>query len=215
MLAAAALLAAAPLFAVLYVAVRATSQGPFLFRQERPGREGRPFTIYKIRTMTVGSESRTALGVTQTSPSITRVGRLLRELKLDELPQLWNVLRGEMAIVGPRPLPVALSKHLSERIPGFRDRQRVRPGLSLVSQVCLHDNEVGEGLVADWTRRATGERHYLRHRSVAYDALVIALTVLFVGRRLHRSLAAKVAPRRKPARVLVFPRRVAPPRKAA
>jgi lipopolysaccharide/colanic/teichoic acid biosynthesis glycosyltransferase len=203
-----------PLFAILYVAVRATSRGPFLFRQQRPGRDGVLFTIYKIRTMTVGSETRTALGVSRSNPEITAVGRLLRELKLDELPQLWNVARGDMAFVGPRPLPAALAAHLGERIPRFRERLEVRPGLSLVSQVCLNDNEVGDRLVADWSRRAVGERHYLRHRSVAYDLLVIAMTALFVARRLRRRVArTAVAPR--PARIIRFPKRVVAPRRAA
>ena len=89
-----ALLLLSPLFACLYLAVRGTSRGPFLFRQQRRGRGGAPIVVLKIRTMSLGSERKTALGVRQDNPSITRVGRVLRELKLDELPQLWNVVRG-------------------------------------------------------------------------------------------------------------------------
>jgi lipopolysaccharide/colanic/teichoic acid biosynthesis glycosyltransferase len=209
-----ALAAILPLLAVLYVAVRATSPGPFLFRQQRPGKGGRRFEILKIRTMTLGAERRTALGVDRDNPSITPIGRILRELKLDELPQLWNVVRGDMVLVGPRPLPLALQTHLGTQIPDFGRRLHVRPGLSLISQVCLNDNGVDDELVADWTRRAVGERHYLRNRSVTYDAVVIGLTGLFVARRLHGALRKK-APVRTPARVIQFPRRASPTRKAA
>ena len=176
----------APLFAVLYVAVRGTSPGPFIFRQERPGYGGRTFTAMKIRTMHQGSEQATALGVTRGAPQITRIGRILRELKLDELPQLVNIARGQMLFVGPRPIPVALDRELREHIPGFAMRYFVRPGLTSVGQVCVDDNGVDEQLINDWSLRFEAECHYLDHKSVRYDIVVIALTILYVFRKAVR-----------------------------
>ena len=182
--AATALVVLSPVFALMYLAVRLTSRGQFLFTQQRRGLNGQPFTIYKVRTMTVGSEADSRLGTTASSPHVTAVGRVLRALKLDELPQLINIARGEMAIVGPRPVPEALHQHLSEHIPGFELRYAVRPGLTNVGQVSVADNAVGDGLIDDWRTRFEAELHYIGRRSLAYDAVVILMTGVFVLRRL-------------------------------
>ncbi|MHC5004393.1 MAG: WecB/TagA/CpsF family glycosyltransferase [Planctomycetota bacterium] len=197
--AAAALVALSPLIAVLYVLVRTTSPGPFLFAQRRPGLGGRPFTIYKIRTMAVASERTTALGVTNGSSSVTRLGRILRELKLDELPQLWNIVRGDMELVGPRPIPTALSEELARHIPDFERRYRVAPGLTNVSQVSVVDNELGDRLIADWSLRFEGELHYLHNKSFAYDVLLVGMTGLYVLRKLLRRSPADAGPTAAPA----------------
>ena len=190
-LAGGALVALSPLFGLLWLAVRASSPGPFLFRQQRRGLGGVPFTIYKIRTMTLGSERATALGVEKTNPAITRVGRLLRELKLDELPQLVNVLRGEMTLVGPRPLPIALEDRLLADLPEFGRRWEARPGLTNLAQVSLFDNGVGDELLDDWRRRTQAELNLLRHQSPAYDLILIGLTLAFLLRRV----AGRLRPR--------------------
>jgi putative colanic acid biosynthesis UDP-glucose lipid carrier transferase len=187
-LALAALVVLAPVFALLYVLVRGTSPGPFLFQQERRGRGGVPITVLKVRTLRVNSEAATALGVRQTNTAITSVGRVLRELKLDELPQLWNVVRGDMALVGPRPIPMPLDDELTEKIPGFERRREVKPGLTNLGQVTVVDNGVGDDLLRDWRQRFEAELHYLEHRSLAYDLVLIGLTVLFIVRRLARSV---------------------------
>jgi lipopolysaccharide/colanic/teichoic acid biosynthesis glycosyltransferase len=174
----------APLFAVLYVLVRFTSPGPFLFEQKRRGYGGEPISVLKVRTMEVGAEGPTALGTSRRSTRITQVGRLLRELKLDELPQLWNVARGDMELVGPRPLPIALDDELRKHIPDFEARYEVKPGLTNVSQVAVLDNKLGEKLVDDWNLRFEGELHYIAHKSFAYDVVVLAMTVLYVLRKL-------------------------------
>jgi len=180
----AALAALAPLFALMLIAVKLTSRGPFLFSQQRRGRDGKPFKIYKVRTMRPGSEKQTSLGVVRTDPSVTPVGRFLRAAKFDEFPQLWNIVRGEMAIVGPRPIPLALDKELSEKIPGFMQRYKVRPGLTSIGQVCTKENALGEALLADWKLRFQGDLHYLRNRCLSYDLLLIALTALYVLKSL-------------------------------
>jgi lipopolysaccharide/colanic/teichoic acid biosynthesis glycosyltransferase len=178
----------------MYVAVRATSPGPFLFSQQRPGRGGKPFRMLKVRTMRVGSEAPTALGTARSDSRITRVGRWLRDLKLDELPQLWNVVRGDMELVGPRPLPTALDQELRKHVPGFERRYDVHPGLTNVSQVAVLDNKLGDRLVDDWKLRFEGELHYIEHKSFAYDVVVLAMTALFVVRKL----AARLGQRRRP-----------------
>lgn len=172
-----------PAAAVMFVVVKMSSRGPFLFSQPRPGLRGVPFTVYKIRTMSVGAEDETALGTARGDPSITTIGSLLRELKLDELPQLWNVVRGEMELVGPRPIPIALHEELSAKIDHFELRYAVKPGLTNVSQVAVLDNKLEDRLVEDWRLRFEGELHYIKNKSFAYDLVVLLMTVGYVVRK--------------------------------
>lgn len=187
-LAAVALLLLLPLAPVVWLAVRLSSPGPFLFRQSRRGHGGRPFVIHKVRTLCVDAEQRTALGVSQKDPQITRVGRLLRQLKIDELPQLWNVVRGEMEVVGPRPIPIALEDRLRLAISGFVERNRVKPGLTSLAQVAVVDNKLGADLVEDWHERFEAELHYIRRKSFCYDVVVLVMSVVFLLRSLVRVL---------------------------
>jgi lipopolysaccharide/colanic/teichoic acid biosynthesis glycosyltransferase len=175
-----------PVFAIIGLLVRLTSAGPILFVQERPGHRGCPFRLVKFRTMKVGTETVTALGTAQADPAITTVGRLLRASKLDELPQLWSVVRGEMELVGPRPIPFALHEELARHIPGFNRRYAVKPGLTNVSQVAVLDNRLGGQLVADWAVRFEGELHYIENKSFSYDLIVIAMTLGFVAKKISR-----------------------------
>ena len=175
-----------PVFVLIGVMVKLTSAGPILFVQERPGYRGRPFRMMKFRTMNVGTETATALGTAQDDPAITAVGRLLRSSKLDELPQLWNVVRGEMELVGPRPIPIALDEELAGQIPEFELRYSVKPGLTNVSQVAVLDNRLGRQLVADWAVRFEGELHYIENKSFSYDLIVIAMTLGFVAKKISR-----------------------------
>jgi lipopolysaccharide/colanic/teichoic acid biosynthesis glycosyltransferase len=194
-----------PLFAVMYVAVRTTSPGPFLFSQQRPGRGGKPFMMLKVRTMRVGSEAPTALGTARGDARITAVGRWLRDLKLDELPQLWNVVRGDMELVGPRPLPRALDEELRKHIPDFERRYEVTPGLTNVSQVAVLDNKLGERLVEDWQLRFEGELHYIERKSFTYDVVVLAMTALFVVRKLTSLSADRLTRVRTRTRARALP----------
>jgi lipopolysaccharide/colanic/teichoic acid biosynthesis glycosyltransferase len=185
-------LALLPIFVLMYLVVRATSRGPFLFAQLRPGHLGKPFRAYKVRTMSVGAEQKTTLGTSRRDKQITRIGRLLRELKLDELPQLWNIARGEMELVGPRPLPLALDEELRKHISNFDLRYRVKPGLTNVSQVVVLDNKLGDRLVEDWKLRFEGELHYIKNKSFAYDLVVLAMTLMFVLRKLGATVGARL-----------------------
>jgi lipopolysaccharide/colanic/teichoic acid biosynthesis glycosyltransferase len=125
-------------------------------------------------------------GVAIDDPNVTRIGRILRDTKIDELPQLWNVLKGEMELVGPRPIAPGLNRMLCREIPGFNQRYLVKPGLTNVSQVSVLENALGDKAVADWKLRFEGELHYIRNKSVSYDLILILLTVAFVLRKAWR-----------------------------
>ena len=181
-----ALIACSPVMGAIAVAIKAESEGPVLFRQRRPGFGGREIVALKFRTMRTGSEKMTALGVQNTDPRVTRVGRVLRMTKLDELPQLWNIARGDMPFVGPRPIPHALNDELCRHIRGFDERYLVVPGLTSLSQVCVADNGLDERLFRDWSMRFEAERRYIRNRSVGYDLIVLFLTALYIARKVVR-----------------------------
>jgi lipopolysaccharide/colanic/teichoic acid biosynthesis glycosyltransferase len=167
-----------PLLAAVAVAVKATSRGPVLFRQWRSGQGGRPFLIYKFRTMVDDAEVRKQdlLALNErdgpafkikNDPRVTRVGRLLRAASLDELPQLWNVLKGDMSLVGPRPLPCHETAACAR---WQRRRLDVTPGLTCIWQV------FGRGGVtfAEWIRM---DVRYIRSLSLLQDLKLLALTV--------------------------------------
>jgi polysaccharide export outer membrane protein len=197
LLAALLMVACGPLLMLLYPLVRLTSPGPFLFKQERPGKDGAPFMALKIRTMREGADLDISLArsVRGDNPLVTPIGRTLRELKLDELPQLWNVLRGDMALVGPRPLGLTFQQELERTIPGFSERLRVRPGLTSLAQVAVLESADKHKVIADWKRRFQAERHYLMNRSPLYDLIVIGLTAAYILRKILTKLSRIGRPR--------------------
>ena len=139
----AGLLVFAPVAAVIAVAIRIEDGGPVLFVQERVGKDCRVFPAFKFRSMIVDAERHTgAVQATVNDPRVTRVGRILRATAFDELPQLWNIFRGDMSIVGPRPLRPGEADTTAQgamlplsAIPGYEARHRVRPGLTGIAQV--------------------------------------------------------------------------------
>ena len=171
------LAAMSPLLAALAAAVRLTSPGPALFRQKRMGRHGRPFTMYKLRTMRNGSARRLDL-VERGDPRVTTLGWVLRRTHLDELPQLWNVLVGDMSMVGPRPDEYGIAEHLSRTVPGYSDCLDMPPGITGLSQLVGRErvNSLGRGYEVRLHRR------YRRRRGLAYDLLLLAVTVSHVLR---------------------------------
>jgi lipopolysaccharide/colanic/teichoic acid biosynthesis glycosyltransferase len=169
-----ALLVASPLLALAALAIKLEDGGPVLYRQTRVGRDGADFELLKLRTMVVGAEGMGAgLAVNRGDARITRTGRLLRKLSLDELPQLWNVVRGEMSVIGPRPT-------LRYQVDQYDERQRhrldVKPGITGWAQV--------NGRAAlPWAERIELDVWYVEHRSPLLDLRILARTpfVLFSG----------------------------------
>lgn len=132
------LIPALPLIGLLVLLVRLTSRGPGLYRQVRVGIHGQTFALYKIRTMRCDAEATTGpVWTGPNDPRITPLGRLLRRVHLDELPQLFNVIRGEMALVGPRPERPEFTQYLAREIPGYLDRYLVPPGITGLAQINL------------------------------------------------------------------------------
>ncbi len=154
--------------------VRRESPGPALFRQTRIGAHHRPFVMWKLRTMHVGAEAHDAAHQSTASddPRVLRVGRVLRRWNIDELPQLWNVLRGEMSLVGPRPERPHHVDRLSDRIPHYLPRHLAKPGMTGWAQVNGHR---GEG---DLERRIQHDIYYLENWSPALDLQILVLTLL-------------------------------------
>jgi lipopolysaccharide/colanic/teichoic acid biosynthesis glycosyltransferase len=177
-LAALLLLVAAPLLALAALAIRLESRGPVFYRHLRVGRDGEPFELWKLRTMIPGAESIGAgLYVLDGDPRITRVGRMLRRFSLDELPNLVNVLRGDMAIVGPRPT-------VQEQVDRYTDRQRrrleVKPGITGWAQINGRTS-------LPWPDRIELDVWYVEHRSMRLDLRILARTarMLATGHGLY------------------------------
>jgi lipopolysaccharide/colanic/teichoic acid biosynthesis glycosyltransferase len=167
--ASAALTLMSPALALAALAVKLEDGGPVLYRQRRVGREGEEFELLKLRTMVVGAETQGAgWAVNEGDPRITRVGRLLRRLSLDELPQLWNVVRGEMSLVGPRP---TLAYQVERYTPRQRRRLEVKPGITGWAQI--H----GRARLP-WEDRIELDVWYVEHRSPWVDAKIMLRTPL-------------------------------------
>ena len=169
-----ALLVASPFLALAALAVKLEDAGPVLYRQTRVGRDGVDFELLKLRTMVVGAERMGAgLAVDRGDTRITRAGRLLRRLSLDELPQLWNVVRGEMSVIGPRPTLRYQVEQYDER---QRQRLDVKPGITGWAQV--------NGRAAlPWADRIALDVWYVEHRSPLLDLQILVRTpfALFRG----------------------------------
>ena len=166
-----ALLLAAPVLLFVAIAVRVNLGGPVLFRQQRPGLHGRPFTMVKFRTMrdALGRDGRPLPDADRLTP----FGRLLRSTSLDELPELWNVVRGDMSLVGPRPL---LMEYLDRYTPEQARRHEVRPGVTGWAQVNGRNAQ-------SWDERFRLDVWYVEHRSLRLDLQILRRTLALVLRR--------------------------------
>jgi lipopolysaccharide/colanic/teichoic acid biosynthesis glycosyltransferase len=182
------LLACSPLLLALILIVRLTSQGPAIYTQRRVGLNGRVFTVYKFRSMRVDAEQGTGAVWSQPGdPRVTPVGRFLRWSHLDELPQLVNILRGEMALIGPRPERPEIVEALQREIPGYCDRLAVLPGVTGLAQVTLPpDADLGSV-----HRKTIMDRQYIRTASLALDLHILFCTVMMAF-GLQRRLDARV-----------------------
>lgn len=164
--------------------VRLTSRGPAIYSQKRVGQFGRVFTIYKIRTMFHECESFSGpRWASPDDPRVTYVGRWLRKLHIDELPQLWNVFRGEMSLVGPRPERPEIAAQLRESLPGYDRRVVVRPGVSGFAQIHLPPDTN----LASVRRKLALDAHYVENASLWFDLRIMFATAGKVV-ALHRPL---------------------------
>jgi lipopolysaccharide/colanic/teichoic acid biosynthesis glycosyltransferase len=189
--AAAGLVLALPLMLIVALAIKLTSPGPVFFTQKRVGLDrrdlhlpsgnwrrhenhgGRLFTLYKFRTMVDGAERDGQVWATPDDPRITRVGAFLRKYRLDELPQLWNVIRGDMNIVGPRPEQPEIFKELREQVDHYPLRQRTLPGITGRAQINHHYDKT----VDDVRIKLRYDLEYLERQSVAEDLGILMKTV--------------------------------------
>ena len=191
-----ALLLAAPAYVVAAIAIKATDGGPVLFRQERAGMGNRPFSLLKLRSMTVDAEDRRAELMEQNQrdggplfkldndPRVTRVGAVLRATSFDEIPQLFNVLRGEMSLVGPRP---ALVSEVAEFDDELLERQRVRPGVTGLWQVEARDNP-------SFSAYRYLDVFYVENQSLALDLTILIGTVRAVAASCLRAFRVRAKP---------------------
>ncbi len=181
-----------PLWLVIAILVKFTSRGPVFHTQARVGIDtrnsstgpedprrrhdlgGKPFTIYKFRTMNASAEQHTGpVWATRNDPRVTAVGRVLRQYRLDELPQLINVLKGEMNVVGPRPERPTIFAELRESIPDYRLRQRARPGITGLAQV----RQQYDSCLEDVQRKVEFDLEYVRRQSVWQDLKIMVETI--------------------------------------
>lgn len=169
------LIPALPVILIVCALVKLTSRGPAFYSQRRVGRDGRVFHIHKIRTMTWNCESGTgAVWAAKNDPRVTPLGRFLRATHLDELPQLFNVLDGEMAMVGPRPERPEIIERLLPDVPGYLERLSVLPGVTGLAQVSYGADQT----IDDVRKKLEFDRHYIQRKSIWLDFRIMACTLI-------------------------------------
>ena len=175
LLATISLLLVSPLMLLIYIMVRCEDGGPAIFKQERIGRFGRPFNIYKFRSMTVDAEKNgPQLCSHKKDERLTRIGKFLRKHHLDELPQLWNVLCGDMSFIGPRPERKFYIDPIMERDPRYKNLYQIRPGVTSYATLYNGYTDTMEKML----RRLDMDLYYLEHRSWWFDARILGKTFI-------------------------------------
>lgn len=168
-----------PFFPLVVLAVRVSSKGPIFFAQTRVGLEGREFRVYKFRSMFTDAEAAGARWATKNDPRVTKIGMFMRKTRIDEIPQLWNVLRGDMGFVGPRPERPEFVPMLADALPFFYMRHLIRPGLTGWAQV-----RYGYGAtMAQAREKLEYDLYYVKHMSLGLDLLIMFETIKTIVRR--------------------------------
>jgi sugar transferase (PEP-CTERM system associated) len=167
------LVLAAPLMALTALAVRLDTPGPAVYAQERVGEHGRTFMVYKFRSMRTDAEVGTPIWARDQDERVTRVGRIIRLTRLDEIPQLWNVLRGDMSFVGPRPERPFFIEQLAEAIPFYRQRHAVKPGVTGWAQVKYRYG----ASIDDAREKLRYDLYYIKHMSIIFDLTIVFDTI--------------------------------------
>jgi lipopolysaccharide/colanic/teichoic acid biosynthesis glycosyltransferase len=173
-LSALALIFLSPLLALVAIAIKIDSPGPIFFTQLRNGKDGKTFRIYKFRSMRHATENQFKQ-CTSADTRVTRLGQFLRKSSIDELPQLMNIVKGDMAIVGPRPHPLELDKTFKSQIDGYNGRYEVRPGLTGLAQVRGFRGPTAE--TSDMENRVHADLEYVKRWSLTLDLAIIAWTI--------------------------------------
>jgi exopolysaccharide biosynthesis polyprenyl glycosylphosphotransferase len=171
-----ALLVLSPLLLTMALAIRFTSRGPIIFKQERIGKFGKPFQILKFRTMVRDAERNGPQLSSASDTRVTSVGRFLRKTRLDEIPQFWNVLVGDMSLVGPRPERQHYIDLITQKAPHYRHLHRVRPGITSWGQVKYGYAENVEQMV----QRLKYDILYIENMSLAMDIKILLYTIIIV-----------------------------------
>ncbi len=175
LLATISLLLVSPLMLLIYIMVRCEDGGPAIFKQERIGRFGRPFNIYKFRSMTVDAEKNgPQLCSHKKDERLTRIGKFLRKHHLDEFPQLWNVICGDMSFIGPRPERKFYIDQIMERDPRYKNLYQIRPGVTSYATLYNGYTDTMEKML----RRLDMDLYYLEHRSWWFDARILGKTFI-------------------------------------
>lgn len=164
---------ALPLMAIAAIGVRLESPGPVIYRQDRVGLHEREFTVYKFRSMRMDAEKNGAVWASKNDARVTSFGKFLRKTRIDELPQLWNVLKGDMSFIGPRPERMAFVRELKKSIPYYGLRHTVKPGLTGWAQVCYPYGASEE----DARRKLEYDLYYIKNMSILLDIHIIFKTV--------------------------------------
>jgi len=167
-----ALILSAPLWPLIALAVRLCDRGPAFYSQDRVGQNGKVFKLYKFRTMRTDAENGKSIWCTPNDPRVTRVGRFLRKTRLDELPQLWNVLAGHMSVVGPRPERPDIVAELRKKVPFYSERHLVKPGITGWAQISFRYG----ASVGDAKRKLQFDLYYLKHMSFELDMIILFRT---------------------------------------
>ncbi|HTJ11009.1 MAG TPA: sugar transferase [Dinghuibacter sp.] len=175
-----AFILALPLIGLVAIVVKLTSKGPIWYTQERIGKGGKPFTMYKFRSMCQNAEENGPALATENDVRITITGRVLRKWRLDELPQLWNVLKGDMSLVGPRPERQHYIDKIVEKAPNYKRLLNIKPGLTSMGIV----NYGYASNVAEMIDRQRYDQYYFENRSLGMDLAILARSVgVVLGRK--------------------------------
>lgn len=172
-LSAAALIIGVPIILIFGVFIKMEDGGPITYKQERLGKNGREFFVYKLRSMRTDAEKFGAQWAEKDDPRITKVGKFIRKTRIDEIPQLWNILKGDMGIIGPRPERSVFVKEFEEKYPHFVDRLAIKPGLTGWAQV-------NGGYEMDPGEKLEYDIEYIKNRSLLMDIKIVLMTVRVV-----------------------------------
>lgn len=177
-IASAALLFLLPSFVVIGLLIKLESKGPVFFRQRRTGLNGRVFQIFKFRSMRVAEDGERVVQATRGDSRVTLVGRFIRKTSIDELPQLLNVLKGDMSLVGPRPHAIAHDTDFASRVPGYNGRFRARPGLTGLAAIRGYRGEIHSQACIE--NRVNADNEYIQTWTIKSDIVIIFRTALMI-----------------------------------